>query len=166
MFVKLNTIFSPTKTTYTITVFLTPDYQDFDTDTINEELIMSSSNFKTFSLTRAEFLQLRKVEKVIQMGITLDGFDTNEISPDQREAARLRDIHPALYGMYFRGGSDAYLAYMNGNEKRVMTNEYVNYQLILKILKNNTYHTISDSDPKIQSIYQTLESEFELNVVG
>ena len=166
MFVMLNTIFSHTETTYTITVFLTPDYQDFNTETINEELIMSSSNFKTFTLTHEEFLQLRKVEKVIQKGITLDGFDTNKISPDQREAARLRDIHPALYGMYFRGGSDAYLAYMNGNEKQVMTKEYVNYQLIIKILKNNGYHTITDSEPKIESIYQTLESEFEPNVVG
>ena len=164
MFVMLNTIFSHTETTYTITVFLTPDYQDFDTETINDKLIMDFDNFKTFTLTHEEFLQLRKVEKVIQMGITLDGFDTNEITSDQRQAARLRDIHPALFGMYFRGGSDAYLAYMNGNEKRVMIKEYVNYQLILKILKQNRFHYISDSEPKIQSIYQTLESEFEPNV--
>ena len=164
MFVYLTAIQHDSVTTYTITIFLTPNYQDFDTETINFKLIMDFDNFKTFTLTHEEFLQLRKVEKVIQMGITLDGFDTNEITPEQREVARIRDIHPALFGMYFRGGSNAYLAYMTGNEKLVMTKEYVNYQLILKILKQNRFHYISDSEPKIQSIYQTLESEFEPNV--
>ena len=50
MFVYLTAIQLDSVTTYTITIFLTPNYQDFDTETINFKLIMDFDNLIDFQV--------------------------------------------------------------------------------------------------------------------
>ena len=124
------------------------------TESVNLSLLDEDEKITLHNLNN--YLHIKKISEVdynlltivknpIRLGITDNGFDTNNINKDEKEIMDLRYVHPALYEFYLTTNGFKYRMYCSSLEKITMITEYEETQIFLELLKNSGFSNL-DTD--------------------
>ena len=123
-------------------------------------VIISKEDYEKLDASRIE----------IKLGVDQNGFDTTQVSKEDREVLEMRSYpqsHPACWGMYLSAGGLAYRCYASSKELKEMVAVYKYKQTLLERMKRDGFREFPESF-EMEQIYQELDKPetefFEMNL--